>query len=74
MDEAPLLRAVRPYSSETIGLQLQIDRELIALFRLLLHKPLHTRLDAQLILHMMAKLMRNHIGLRKIARVAAKLL
>ena len=73
LHDAPLLLgAMSPDPSEAIGLQLNSHLQVIGLD--LIHavlRLLHLRQDAEQILHVMAYLMRDHIGLRKLAALAA---
>jgi hypothetical protein len=66
------LRAVCPYSGETIGLQfnayLERVRFSLAGGRLLCLR--HPWQDTKLVLHVMADLMRDYVGLGKLAGVA----
>src|SRR5260370_8632507 len=68
-----LLRMVRPYAGEAVGLQLALHLQTVgrrlALRRLLL--LLHARQDAEQLLHVMADLVGDHIRLREQARSAA---
>src|SRR5262249_33249053 len=65
--------AVRPHAGEAIGLQLHLHldvvRRRLAVGRTL--RLLCLRQNAQQILHVMADLVRDHVGLRKLARPAA---
>ena len=74
MHDVALLGAVSPHARKTVGLQFEIDGEMIAFVRILLRQALHARLDAQQLLHVMAKLVGDHVGLREIAGTAADLL
>ena len=63
-----LLRAVRPDAGEAVGLQLGADRQRIRLsLAELLLALMHVGEDAEHVLHMVADLVRQHIGLREIA-------
>src|SRR5262249_25443728 len=65
--------AVRPYAGEAVGLQLDLAldvvRRRLAVGRAL--RLLRLRQNAQQILHVVPDLVRDHIGLRKLARSAA---
>ena len=70
LDQLPLLvGARRPDAGEAVGLQLDLDLQAVRLglgqAALLL---LHLGQDAELVLHVMADLVRDHIGLRELAR------
>ena len=66
------VRVIPPHAGETIGLQLELDRERVcagATPRPLL-SLLHLAIDAEQVLHVMADFMRYDIGLREITRRA----
>ena len=66
------MRAVRPDAGKTIGLQLHPDLQAVGLC--LAHSTLRLldlRQQSQLVLDMMPDLVRNHIGLRELAGLAA---
>src|SRR5262249_27747239 len=63
VQQPSLLRRVRPDSRETIRLELKVHGSRIRTARIRTHTPL----DAQNILHVMPDLMRQHIGLSKLA-------
>src|SRR6202048_1444459 len=73
MDDVALLRAVRPHTGEAVRLQLQVGGEVVALRRLLPFQMTHPLLDAQQILHVVAKLMCDHVSLREVRGTAAQL-
>src|SRR6266576_7361565 len=65
-----LLRAVRPYPGEAVGLQLHLDLEMVRLR--LPHAALQLlRLgqDAEQVLHMMTELVGDYVGLGELARL-----
>src|SRR5262245_49070684 len=69
-----LLRVMSPDPGKAIGLQLDANLELIGFD--LIHAPLrllYLRQDSQQILYMVADLMRDHVGLRELAVLAADL-
>src|SRR5580692_8385881 len=69
-----LLGTVRPYAGETIGLQLDAHLELVRLDLAgggLLRLP-DLRQDAELVLHVMADLVGDHIGFGELAGVAVR--
>src|SRR5262249_60004882 len=72
-DETPLLLGVmRPHAREAIGLQLDPDLELIGLG--LVHAALdllHTGQDPQQVLHVMADLVGDYIGLGELAALTS---
>src|ERR1700759_4006081 len=74
MHDVSLLSAVSPHACEAVGLQFQINRKRILFALVLLRQPPHPLFDAEQFLHVMPKLMRDHIGLRKVAGVATELL
>jgi hypothetical protein len=69
LDEVPLaLGVVPPDPGETIGLQLHAHGQDIPLsLRGLVSEARHLLCNAHVILHVMADLMSDHIGLRKVA-------
>src|SRR6516164_3763313 len=72
-DEVPrFLRVMRPHAGKAIGLQLDPHLDLVGLdfVETLLHL-LHLGQDAQQVLHVMANLMGDHVGLRELAGLAA---
>ena len=75
LDEAPLLlRVVCPNPGKAVGLQLDAHLKLIALNRV--HgalRFLHLGQDSEQILHVMADLMRDHVGLRELAAFASNI-
>ena len=67
-----LVGEVRPHAGEAVGLQLDPHLQLIGFdlaAGLLLHSR-HARNDAEQVLHMMARLVRDDVGLRELARPA----
>src|SRR4051812_43116518 len=75
LDQPPLfLGVVRPYAGEAIGLQLDPHLELVGLglVQAALHL-LHLRQNAEQVLHVMSDFVRDHIGLRELAALAADL-
>src|SRR6185295_5808110 len=59
---------IGPYAGETVGLELDLHLEPVCVG--LAHAALlrlHLRQDAELVLHMMADLVRDHVGLRELA-------
>ena len=74
MDDVSLLRAVAPHTGKTVGLQLQIYGKRILRAFVLLGQPPHLLLDPQQLLHVMPEFMRDDIGLREVAGVAAECL
>src|SRR5215467_1550990 len=75
LEEAPfLLRVVCPYAGQAVGLQLDANLELIGLSLVeALLRLLHLRQDAEQILHVVADLVRDHVGLRELAALASDL-
>src|SRR5262249_29826192 len=75
LDEPPLLlRVVRPNPGKAVGLQLDPHLKLIALNRV--HgalRFLYLGQDSEQILHVVADLMRNHIGLGELAAFASNI-
>src|SRR5262245_23207583 len=67
-------RVMRPDAGEAIGLQLDPHLELVgvALIHAALHR-LHPRQNAEQVLHVMADLVRDHVGLRELTALAADL-
>src|SRR5262245_45714111 len=75
LDHPPLfLRVVRPDPGGAIGLQLDPYLQLVGvgLIHGALHR-LHPRQNAEQVLHVMADLVRNHVGLRELTALAADL-
>ena len=72
-DEPPLfLRVVRPHPGKAVGLQLDSYLKLIAFDRV--HTALcflHLGQDSEQILHVVADLVSDHIGLRELAALAS---
>ena len=71
---ARLRGVMAPDAGETVGLQLEPDRQLVLLIWTRLLEAADLRLDAEQMLHVVPKLVRQHVGLRKIARRAEPLL
>ena len=69
-----MLRAVRPYAREAVGLQLQIDGKLILFAGVLLRKTPHSAFNAQELLHVVAEFMSDDVGLREVSGVATEAL
>src|SRR5262249_30891898 len=73
LDEPPLfLCVVRPHPGKAVGLQLNSNLDLITLSRI--HtalRLLYPRYDAKQILHVVADLVRDHIGLGELAALAS---
>src|SRR5262245_54564008 len=73
LDETPLLlRVVRPHSGKAVGLQLDSHLQFIGLD--LVHaalRLLYLGQDSQQILHVVADLVRNHVGLGELAALAS---
>src|SRR5579872_6057387 len=67
-----LLFAIGPHAGETIGLQLDLDLQGVGfgLTRGLLLHRVHFRDDAEQVLHVMAGLVRDDVGLRELAGLA----
>lgn len=74
MHNPALLSRVSPDSRKAVRLQLQIDRQMIALPRILLRKPLFPGLNSQQLLDMVSQFMRDNVSLGKLRRASAKLL
>jgi hypothetical protein len=73
LDEPPLLlRVVCPHPGKAVGLQLDSHLQFIGLD--LVHaalRLLYLRQDSQQILHVVADLVRNHVGLGELAALAS---
>jgi len=67
VDQMPLLGSVRPNPGEAIGLEFKPNRERVRLAGILFLKPVDFRLNAEDLLHMVAELMGDHIGLSELA-------
>src|SRR5262245_26319156 len=75
LDEVPsLLRVMRPYAGEAIGLQLDADLDAVGVgpVHALLH-PLDLWKNPEQVLHMMPHLVGDHVGLRELAGFAARI-
>ena len=73
LDKLPLLlRVVRPYAGQTIGLQLDLHLQVIGRRPVALAlDALYLRQDAEQVLHVMPDLVRDYIGLCELAGLAA---
>ena len=67
LQQAALLRILRPDARKAVRLQLQFHRHDISQSWILLHRLLFLRFDPQNLLHVMPDFMRQHISLRKFA-------
>ena len=66
----PRLHLVRPHAGQAIGHQLGLDRYRIALIRVLLFRRLNFRQQPHQVLHVMADLVRDHVGIGKVTTAA----
>src|SRR5262245_58263864 len=73
LEELPLfLRVMGPYPGKAVGLQLDADLELIGFASVhTLLRLLHLWQDSEQVLHMVADLVSNHVGLRELAALAS---
>ena len=72
VNDVALRRAVRPHTSETIRLEFKIDGETISLRWVLSRKLSDLSFDAEKILHMVAQLVRDDVGLGEFRIAAAE--
>ena len=68
LEQPLLLRRVPPDAGEAVGLQLEPHRELVRALRVLLLLPVHVVHHAEQVLDVVAELVRDHVGLREVAR------
>ena len=67
LEQAALLRRVRPDPGKAIGLQFHLHGQRFLRARVLLLQLAQLALDAQNILHVVAQFVREHVGLREFA-------
>ena len=72
VNDLPLRCTVSPDTGETVGLQLQIDRERISLRRILTGEALYLLFDSEKILDVMTQFMSDDVSLGKICIAAAE--
>ena len=72
MNDVALFGAMRPHAREAIRLEFEIDGKRVSLRWILTGKLPHLLFDAENVLHMVAKLMRDNIGLRKVGIAATE--
>ena len=68
VDDLALFGGVAPHAREAIRLQFQPDRKRIRLRRIAAREPVHLALDPEQFLHVVTYFVRQHVGLRELAR------
>src|SRR2546430_12960809 len=70
IEHLPLRRGMSPHAGVAIRLQLEADRERVALRGILLRESLHALAEAEHVLHVVPDLVRDDVGLGEVARSA----
>ena len=71
VDDVALGGGVRPDAGEAVGLEFEVDGELISFARNLFRQPAHFALDAGELLDVVAEFVSENVGLGEVSRVAA---
>ena len=72
LEDVALLRRVPPDAGEAVGLELHADGERVLEVGALLLRLAHLLVDAEDVLHVVADLVREHVGLREVAALGAE--